>query len=91
MFKIKLERKAPDLIELYSNSNYVGEFIMDVDGFYRYFPTKIDGSTTAGGMCEELLQEIVNHLTKINEEWRNNIYNFFKTQKPVEIQENFNF
>ena len=64
---------------------------MDVDGFYRYFPTKIDGFTTAGGMSEEFLQEIVNHLTKINEEWRNNIYNFFKTQKPVEIQENFNF
>lgn len=91
MIKLKLERKAPDLIEIYVGEKYVGEYIMDVDGFYMYFPTKIDGTCTAGGMSEEFLQEIVNHLSKINEEWRNNIYNFFKTQKPVEIQENFNF
>jgi hypothetical protein len=91
MLKLKLERKAPDLVEIYSGTKYVGEYIMDIDGFYKYFPTKIDGSCTVGGITEELLQEITTHLVKINEAWKRDIYNFFKTPKPVEIQEELNF
>jgi hypothetical protein len=91
MIKLRLERKAPDLVEIFVGTKYVGEYIMDLDGFYKYFPTKIDGSFAAGGIDEELLKEIADQLIKINEAWRLDIHNFFKTEKPVEIQEEMNF
>jgi hypothetical protein len=88
---LRLERKSPDLIEIYNGTTFIGEFIMDVDGFYMYFSTSIDGSRCVGGMSEYFLEIILAQLKKINDPWRKNIEDFFKTQKPVEIQETFEF
>lgn len=91
MIKLRLERKAPDLVEIYVGEKYVGEYIMDVDGFYMYFPSKLDGTPTTGGFNEDLLKEILDNLLKINQDWRNQINDFFKTKKPIEIQDDLNF
>jgi hypothetical protein len=88
---LSLQRKSPDLIEIYHRTKFVGEFVMDVDGFYMYFPTSVDGKSSMGGMTEHFIEEILEQLKKINEPWKQNIKDFFKTNKPIEIQEDFNF
>jgi len=91
MLNLKLLRKTPDLIEIYNNTKFVGEFVMDLDGFYVYFPSKLESGYIGGGLNEIFLEEILKQLKKINDSWRKNINDFFKTEKPIEIQENFNF
>jgi hypothetical protein len=82
--KFRLEKKAFDLIEIYWDTKYVGEFIRDVDGFYMYFPTKLgDKEPVVGGFTEWFLREIADLLTKVNKEWQDYINEHFKYPNKI--------
>ena len=66
---IKLEQKKACLYDVvFNNGKKIGEFYMEVDGYYVYQPLEGNGFLT-----EHSLKLILEKLTEINKEWDNHI------------------
>lgn len=68
------ERKIDGGFELYySNGVPMGEVLMDVDGYYKYWPI-----TTGGYWDEGSLTYVLEYLKEKNKEWDERINEFFQ-------------
>lgn len=66
---IKLEQKQACVYDVvFNNGKKLGEFYMEVDGYYVYQP--LEGG---GFLNEHSLKLILEKLTEINKEWDNHI------------------
>jgi hypothetical protein len=53
---------------------YIGDFLLDVDGYYKYWVPK----DTSGYWTEHMLQLIVNKLKEINAAWDKQVNDYFE-------------
>lgn len=63
---IKTNRKSPGELEVvYENGVILGAFVMDVDGYFYFFPELSRG----GHWSQEVLHELALKLEEINAPW----------------------
>jgi hypothetical protein len=62
-----------------SNQKLVGKFILDVDGFFYFWPEREDGAWSAWSM-----KEIASMLDEMNAEWEQHIEEYFEKNPPNE-------
>lgn len=78
----KLDRIAADAVDVYWKDKKVGEFIMDLDGSYMYFPSASEGKLrTQGGFTVDFLRQLSNELERINKPWNDGIHEYFEKKK----------
>lgn len=78
----KLNRIAADAVDVFFKDKKVGEFIMDLDGSYMYFPFSPEQKLhTQGGFTVEFLRKLSNELEKINKPWNDGIHEYFEKKK----------
>lgn len=62
---IKTEKLSDALYEVKANGKYIGDFIMDVDGYFYYWrDVSLFGASSA-----HILREIANALDGVNKDW----------------------
>lgn len=59
--------------ELYINDKLIGDFVMDVDGYYYFKPITNDGYWNSNA-----LRIIADYLDKINESYDRHVIKYFK-------------
>lgn len=65
---------------------HMGEFVMDVDGYFYYYPI-LEG----GGFWEaHVLIKLGNKLNELNKAWDDQINEYFEKEKKREDEENEN-
>jgi hypothetical protein len=63
-FYAKLQDKET-WYNVYYNNHHLGDFVMDVDGYYKFFP-----ELTRGGYWEGwVLRDIADKETELNKDW----------------------
>jgi hypothetical protein len=76
MKSIEIEKINEHCYKIYHGSNrkYLGKFIMDVDGFYYYWPCeKLTGSWSSYS-----LRGIADKLDELNKEYEENVKEYFR-------------
>lgn len=76
MNKLRKEEIRPGYFKLFFNDKYVGDLIMDVDGYYYYQPIN-----NSGYWSSYSLKLIIDYLDKMNKEHDNKIVKFFKKRR----------
>lgn len=78
--EISLEKLNEHCYKIYyksmpeSNGKYLGKFIMDVDGFYYYWPS----DKLSGSWGSHSLRMIADKLDELNHEYSESIKEYFK-------------
>ena len=69
------EKKTYDCYFLYwNNSKYIGDAVMDEDGYFKFFP-----NYKGGYYDENFLTEVLNFLKAKNKEWDDGVHEFFRS------------
>ena len=76
--KYNVVKNTFDSMNVFWGTKQVGEFIRDLDGYYVFFPTDLDGEMySKGGWTSSCLRFLSDELDKVNKEWENTISMFF--------------
>jgi hypothetical protein len=83
----RLVRIAADAVDVYWKGEKTGEFIMDLDGSYMYFPFSLEEKICSrGGFTVGFLRQLSDELERINKPWNDGIHDYFEKKKFIAEQ-----
>ena len=83
--KYNVVKNTFDSMDVFWGDKQVGEFIRDLDGYYVFFPTNLDGKMYAqGGWTSSCLKFLADTLDKVNKEWDTTVSTYFNKKIMAE-------